>query len=102
MVILRQWAWTYWRPAIFARDCCTCQHCGDNRGGNLHAHHIEPFARLVTRKKQAWTLPLSTPEERLAFATSLLADPEITTLSNGITLCMSCHQKIHKKLQAAL
>jgi hypothetical protein len=59
-----------WREAVFARDAWTCQHCGDNKGGNLNAHHIKQFAHF--------------PELR-------------TAIENGITLCKSCHIKVHKK-----
>src|SRR3990167_10759120 len=33
-----------WREAVFKRDTFTCKECGDDRGGNLNAHHIKPFA----------------------------------------------------------
>lgn len=57
-----------WRESIFKRDDFTCQHCGDNKGGNLHAHHIKAFADF--------------PELRFE-------------LSNGLTLCRNCHEKVH-------
>jgi 5-methylcytosine-specific restriction endonuclease McrA len=58
-----------WRNAVFARDNWTCQKCGI-RGHVLHSHHIKPFARF--------------PEFR-------------TSIENGLTVCNSCHRKIHKK-----
>lgn len=62
-----------WRSSVFTRDRFMCQLCGDtSRKGHsveLHPHHIKP-------KKQY-------PELRF-------------TVSNGITLCLSCHKKIHK------
>lgn len=54
-----------WRKAVFERDEYTCQFCGDNRGGNLNADHIKPFAFF--------------PELRYE-------------LSNGRTLCHDCHK----------
>jgi hypothetical protein len=57
-----------WRYEVFARDNFTCQDCGDARGGNLHAHHIEPFAT----------------HEALRFE-----------VSNGVTLCRDCHDLRH-------
>lgn len=55
-----------WRSAVFARDSYTCQHCGDNQGGNLEADHILPFAYF--------------PEKRF-------------DIENGRTLCKDCHKK---------
>ena len=59
-----------WREAVFARDNWTCQKCGDNKGGNLEAHHIKSFAKY--------------PELR-------------TSIENGITFCEKCHKIFHKK-----
>ncbi len=52
-----------WRRSVFERDNYTCQFCGE-RGGNLEAHHIRPFALF----------------------TNLRFD-----VPNGITLCEGCH-----------
>lgn len=57
-----------WRLDVFERDGFTCQFCGDNRGGNLNAHHIFSFAK----------------HEDLIF-----------DINNGITLCKECHNFIH-------
>lgn len=55
-----------WRQAVFERDGYACIECGDNRGGNLEADHIKPFA----------------------FFTELRFDTD-----NGRTLCHDCHTK---------
>ena len=59
-----------WRLGVFARDDYTCQNCGARNGNGkaviLHADHIKPFALF--------------PELRFE-------------LSNGRTLCVSCHKK---------
>ncbi len=59
-----------WRWEVYMRDGFTCQECGDNRGGNLHAHHIKPWHDY--------------PELRY-------------DVSNGITLCQKCHRRKHGK-----
>ncbi len=56
-----------WRRIILNRDNFTCTECMVV-GGELHAHHIKPFATF--------------PELRL-------------DVDNGITLCRGCHIKIH-------
>jgi len=54
-----------WRTSVFERDNYTCTWCGDNRGGNLQADHIKPFAHFV----------------ELRF-----------DIDNGRTLCKECHK----------
>lgn len=58
-----------WRRKVFSRDNWTCQECG-TRGGTLHAHHIKMFKDY--------------PDIRV-------------DVNNGITLCKTCHKKVHKK-----
>lgn len=57
-----------WRKKVFERDNYTCVCCGDNRGGNLVAHHIFNYSEH--------------PELR-------------TDIDNGVTLCESCHIDFH-------
>lgn len=57
-----------WRLSVFERDKYTCQICSQI-GGSLNAHHKTPFA--VDRSLRL-------------------------ELSNGTTLCESCHRDIHK------
>lgn len=57
-----------WRIAVYEQDSFTCQKCGDNKGGNLNAHHIEGYTDNFELR---------------------------TEVSNGITLCEDCHKDFH-------
>lgn len=59
-----------WRLAVFARDNWTCQRCGKRGGGELHAHHIKPFAQFPALRR---------------------------SMDNGLTLCLPCHRAIHRE-----
>jgi len=65
-------AWKKWREVVFERDKYICQLCGAINGNGyrveLHPHHIKSFKDY--------------PNLRF-------------DISNGITLCISCHNKIH-------
>ena len=65
--VKRRSAWS-WSRSVFAKDNFTCLKCG-KRGGELHAHHIYPYARF--------------PDLRLE-------------VENGATLCKPCHFLFHK------
>lgn len=52
-----------WRTSVYERDNYTCQCCG-NIGGRLNAHHINQFSDYPSIRYK---------------------------ISNGITLCKSCH-----------
>lgn len=56
-----------WRKAVLRRDNFTCQHCFV-RGGVLVAHHIKQWSQY--------------PELRF-------------DVNNGLTLCTTCHDKVH-------
>lgn len=64
-LVRNSFEYIHWRKAVFERDSFTCQFCRI-RGGQLQADHIKPFAYF--------------PELRFE-------------LSNGRTLCKSCHRK---------
>jgi len=57
-----------WRNAVRDRDGWKCRHCGAT--GRLHAHHIKPWK--------------THPELRF-------------DLDNGLTLCVPCHEQVHKR-----
>lgn len=58
-----------WRQKVYERDGFSCQRCGDDRGGNLQAHHIEAHCE---NKEKRWDL------------------------DNGVTLCVTCHRGFHR------
>jgi len=58
-----------WRKAVFERDNYTCQNC-IKIGGKLRAHHIKSWREY--------------PELRF-------------DISNGKTLCLKCHNEVHRK-----
>lgn len=57
-----------WRRQVFKRDKYTCQCCGDNKGHNLNAHHLN-----------GWNWD---KQNRL-------------NIDNGIILCDYCHKNFH-------
>jgi len=75
--------YTEWRNTIFERDKYTCQSCGDNTGGNLHAHHKNMFSVILEEHNI----------ESYEQAQNCL---ELWDIDNGITLCDTCHIAEHK------
>ena len=57
-----------WRKQVFERDNYTCQCCGDNKGGNLNAHHKDGYHWCEERRHD---------------------------VTNGVTLCEDCHKEFH-------
>ena len=59
----------HWSRRILKNASYTCQVCGDSKGGNLIAHHLESWH---------WCKNLR------------------ACLFNGVCLCENCHKKFHK------
>lgn len=57
-----------WQKDVFNRDDYTCQCCGDNKGGNLNAHHKDGYNWCVEKR---------------------------VDVNNGVTLCKDCHKDFH-------
>jgi len=61
---------TIWREKVYEKDNYTCVVCGDNRGGNLNAHHLYSHNRYIDKRYD---------------------------VNNGVTLCEACHKAFHDK-----
>lgn len=81
-----------WRKAVFKRDNYTCQHCGEaSKSGryiHLNAHHMIPMAELIASYPNI-------DEKFKDDSYSVLNDDFFYDLTNGTTLCESCHSLWH-------
>lgn len=93
MVRVRSHVSAVWRPQIFERDGYTCVKCGDDRGGNLHAHHIKRLRVIVD--EIIGDTEITDIDEFEATVDELKSHPEVLDLDNGATLCTKCHRKVH-------
>lgn len=71
-----------WKKAVFIRDRFTCQHCGRRNGRKrvIEADHIKPISELVK-------------EFNLATVEMALTCPSLWDITNGRTLCHTCHEQ---------
>jgi 5-methylcytosine-specific restriction endonuclease McrA len=76
-----------WTNAVLKRDGYKCQRC-PQVGGKLHAHHLRKFSVILNDLRQSYPL--------LSVVEVSLTCNELWDVSNGITLCKSCHNKEHK------
>lgn len=77
--------YTLWRNSVYQQDRYTCQECQKHcRKTDIIAHHKKDFAIIFQ-------------ENSITSFKKALQCPELWDISNGITLCRSCHLKIHKK-----
>lgn len=56
------------RKQVYERDNYTCKICGDNKGGNLVAHHLNSYDWCKEKR---------------------------TSIDNAVTLCENCHKQFH-------
>jgi 5-methylcytosine-specific restriction endonuclease McrA len=78
-----------WRQKVFIKDNFTCQKCKDSSGGNLNAHHIKPFKKLLLESQEY--MPLLNHYDAAMIYTPMW------DIKNGITLCKKCHIEAHRK-----
>ena len=81
--LLHTFEYRQWRSDVFTRDDFICQKC-NIRGGELHAHHIKPFAKIKS-------------ENNIRTIKQTIRCKEVWNINNGVTLCEKCHWKIHSK-----
>lgn len=72
-----------WREVVFTKDNYTCLLC-KKCGGKLEAHHIIPFSIILDKYN------IRSVED------ASICD-FLWEINNGITLCKSCHHKIHRR-----
>ena len=73
--------YTDWRIGVLTKDNYICQICG-TKGEDLCVHHIEPFDTIIDDNK------ITSIEEAKKCK-------ELWDISNGFTVCRSCHRSIH-------
>ena len=73
-----------WGSKVFKRDNYICRAC-KNRGGSLVAHHIIPLQYI----KEYFNINNIEDAKKC----EILYD-----ISNGVTLCGSCHKEYHNKI----
>lgn len=74
-----------WRKEVFVRDNFICQECGYDKGGILHAHHIKPFAEILSK-------------HNIKTLGDAINTQELWDINNGVTLCKKCHKALHKQI----
>jgi hypothetical protein len=72
-----------WTLSVYERDNFTCKIC-QQHGNQLEAHHKKPFAQILI-------------DNNITSIKQALECNELWDVDNGVTLCLKCHKKEHKK-----
>ena len=83
-----------WRNKVFKKDNYTCQECGQY-GGNIEAHHKNPFAELLSEFLEEYN-QFSPYEEKEILTRLAMKYKSFWNINNGETTCIKCHSKIDK------
>jgi endogenous inhibitor of DNA gyrase (YacG/DUF329 family) len=75
-----------WKGSVLNRDNYKCIECESDK--DLRVHHILMLYKIIYKYN---------PTLSLDKLNDILESPEFTDVSNGITLCNSCHIKKHRK-----
>ena len=70
-----------WRKAVFERDRYKCLFCGCSKSGKMNADHIKRYSDIIK-------------ENNIKTFGEALGCKELWDISNGRTLCVSCHKSI--------
>jgi hypothetical protein len=73
-----------WRSDVYMRDNFQCKRCGSSASGTLNAHHKKLFQQILD-------------EHRVTTVEQAILCEELWNINNGMTLCLDCHKKRHKK-----
>jgi endogenous inhibitor of DNA gyrase (YacG/DUF329 family) len=73
-----------WKFLVLERDKYSCIKCGMKE--DLRVHHVQELYRIIYKYN-----PELSPEK----ISLILSSVELNDVSNGITLCNSCHMKEH-------
>ena len=77
--------YTLWRNSVYYKDKFICQSCKKKcNKSDIIAHHKKDFATIFK-------------ENNITSSKKALECQELWDISNGTTLCRSCHLKFHKK-----
>ena len=83
-----------WRDTIFQRDNYTCQKCGIHSGNGktvyLEAHHIKPFAQILSEFLQEYNQFSPIDDKEILVRLAFNYKP-FWNIDNGKTLCEDCH-----------
>ena len=81
-----------WIKAIFRKNNYTCQVC-NIRGGNLEAHHIISFSKILNDFLNKYN-SLSITKNRYQLRKLAITFNMFWDINNGITLCKKCHKEV--------
>jgi 5-methylcytosine-specific restriction endonuclease McrA len=86
----------YWGRPIMERDGFQCQSCHAVRGGDLVVHHdIERFAAIMHWIVAGRDVSAMSFDEQGAIVDEIVRH-HIESNVHGITLCRSCHDRVHE------
>lgn len=69
-----------WRLEVFKRDNFTCQICGENKSGEIEAHHLNSVYNILK-------------DNEISDIEDVVKCSEMWDNNNGQTLCKKCHRE---------